>query len=297
LTCKAADSAATTATWLKLSPATSPPARSGPGMAYDPVQKLVVLFGGIALGHKPEYLSDTWAFNGTTWAELQPADSPPPRQQAGMAYDFAAKQIVLFSGIGRNSTTLFDTWTWDGTNWAKMQPSGSQPGFPSAPLFPDPKNGHVEVFTETAEGAPQTWQWSGSDWLQLSPADSPPPRQGAVASLDNAAGVVVLYGGVNSSLEPLTDTWSWDGENWTQLSPTAQPGSASNLNAVYDPQLKGIVMLAGSEMGETWEWNRNTHHFGSYCQSPPPRVPGLQSAAAMLVEKTDCPMSRPRLET
>ena len=32
--------------WTQLSPPVSPPAVSGPGMAYDPITKTVVLFGG-----------------------------------------------------------------------------------------------------------------------------------------------------------------------------------------------------------------------------------------------------------
>ena len=266
--CRAADSATAT-TWLKLSPATSPSARSGPGMAYDPAQKLIVLFGGIAIGHNPEYLNDTWTFNGSTWSQLDPTASPPPRQLPGMAYDYAAKQVVLFGGIGRGSTALLDTWTWNGTTWAKRQPANSPTSFPATQLFIDPKNGHADLFTLTSAGLPQTWQWNGSDWVLLSPANSPPARAEAAATLDNATGEAILYGGVTFSNQPLTDTWAWDGATWTQLSPSTNPGTATLFAALYDTQLKGVVMLAGEDTGLTWEWTGSDWVQLATAKSPP----------------------------
>jgi hypothetical protein len=122
--CHAADPASQKMTWVNLNPATPPPARSGPGMTYDPVQKLVVLFGGI--GDSNKYLNDTWTFNGVTWTEQDPTTAPPPRQQPGMAYDFAAKQVVLFAGIGRGGD-LLDTWTWNGSDWTQLT-TATNPG-------------------------------------------------------------------------------------------------------------------------------------------------------------------------
>ena len=77
--CRAADSATTT-TWLKLSPATSPSARSGPGMAYDPAQKLIVLFGGAAIGHNPDYLNDKMCIRDRP----RSAQRPLPREPAAL---------------------------------------------------------------------------------------------------------------------------------------------------------------------------------------------------------------------
>jgi len=49
--------------WTQHFPATSPPARDGATMAYDPATANIVLFGG----YGGSYLSDTWTWNGTTW--------------------------------------------------------------------------------------------------------------------------------------------------------------------------------------------------------------------------------------
>ncbi len=96
--------------WTKLSPATSPTARFGATMAYDPATGDMVLFGGYNAG----YLADTWTWNGTTWTKLSPATSPTARYGAAMAYDPATGNMVLFGGAGK-SGYLADTWTWNGT--------------------------------------------------------------------------------------------------------------------------------------------------------------------------------------
>ena len=48
---------ASTVTWLRVNPVSSPSARSAMAMTYDPVSKKVVLFGGFDANG---YLNDTW---------------------------------------------------------------------------------------------------------------------------------------------------------------------------------------------------------------------------------------------
>ena len=46
-------------------------------------------------------------------------------------------------------------------------------------------------------------------WTQLSPATSPPARYSASMAYDPATGNMVLFGGIGSSGNTLSDTWSW----------------------------------------------------------------------------------------
>jgi hypothetical protein len=58
--------------WKELRPTISPSARGGPAMAYDPVRKRIVLYGGFdAEGNK---LNDTWEWDGQTWTCLMNCD-------------------------------------------------------------------------------------------------------------------------------------------------------------------------------------------------------------------------------
>ena len=50
-----------------LRPKTSPPAREGARMAFDPVSKRLILFGG---GIYNVDFNDTWAWDGQNWLKL-----------------------------------------------------------------------------------------------------------------------------------------------------------------------------------------------------------------------------------
>jgi hypothetical protein len=61
--------------WTEMHLSVNPPARFGAAMAYDARSELVIMFGGYT-GPSPNeggvFLNDTWAWNGSFWAELTP---------------------------------------------------------------------------------------------------------------------------------------------------------------------------------------------------------------------------------
>ncbi len=157
--------------WTKLSPATSPTARFGASMAYDPATGNMLLFGGDVGGANP-YLADTWSWNGTTWTKLSPATSPTARYGASMAYDPATGNMVLFGGAGKDGY-LADTWTWNGTTWTKLSPATSPTARYEASMAYDPATGKMVLFggffgSKTFFG--ETWTWNGTNWEKLAPA-------------------------------------------------------------------------------------------------------------------------------
>ena len=84
-------------------------------IAYDSARKQVVLFGWSGcVGCS----SETWIWNGTTWTQLFPSTSPPPRMLHSIIYDSIRNEVVLFGGYDNQTGNSFDdTWVWDGTNW------------------------------------------------------------------------------------------------------------------------------------------------------------------------------------
>ena len=96
-------------TWTKQHPATSPPTRIVPAMAYDAATGTAVLFGGY---RRSGILADTWTWDGTTWTQQDPATSPSARFAAAMAYDAANHTAVLFGGENSQGGIAGDTWTW-----------------------------------------------------------------------------------------------------------------------------------------------------------------------------------------
>ncbi len=105
--------------WTQHTPAHSPEARQGMGMAYDAAQGLVILSGGGLGGGS---FRDTWTWNGTDWTKRTPAHSPTFRSWMGMAFDAGHGEVLLFGGDC--GTSCGDTWIWDGTDWTP-RPAGS----------------------------------------------------------------------------------------------------------------------------------------------------------------------------
>ncbi|WP_284642501.1 cadherin-like beta sandwich domain-containing protein [Paenibacillus silviterrae] len=105
-----------------------PSNRKGAAIAYDPVSRKVLLFGGEG---QAGVLNDTWFWNGTDakWEQVTGlADAPSARGGAQLAYD--GEQLVLFGGYtgsGASKTLLGDTWLWNGASWTREQPIQSPP--------------------------------------------------------------------------------------------------------------------------------------------------------------------------
>ena len=67
--------------WTQRTIATPPPAREGPGMAFDPTRGRTVLFGGFGGGGN---LGDTWELDGTGWT-MRSNSGPTPRETPCMS--------------------------------------------------------------------------------------------------------------------------------------------------------------------------------------------------------------------
>ena len=76
-----------------------PPPRANSRLAYDPVAKKVVLFGGDRLD---QLLADTWTFDVTTrqWQQQKPELSPSPRAGHALFWLRAAEKLLLVGGYG-----------------------------------------------------------------------------------------------------------------------------------------------------------------------------------------------------
>jgi len=108
--------------WEPVKTDRSPPARANSRLAYDPVARKVVLFGGDRLD---ELIADTWVFDTTTgtWEERKPPESPWPRGGHALVWLPKAKKLLLVGGYTYTSTTdyvaplyrslLMDAWTFD----------------------------------------------------------------------------------------------------------------------------------------------------------------------------------------
>lgn len=126
--------------WKDLAPETSPQKALGgillwSSMCYDHRTKKFVLFGG---GNVPSERGDpgTWTYSPAEnrWEQVKCAKQPPARANSRLAYDHAAKKVVLFGG-DRLDELVADTWTFDTSSgvWEEKKPANS----------PSPRGGHA----------------------------------------------------------------------------------------------------------------------------------------------------------
>jgi hypothetical protein len=285
--------------WTDQFPSTAPGEREGAAMAYDAAHGVVVLFGGFGCsspGCSPSArasLNDSWIWGGSSWIPQSPPGSlPPPRSDAGMAYDSAIGRVVLFGGSTGNGS-LGDTWVWDGAAWTAIcgttVAGATSLCGPSARAFPAlayyPPSGNVLLFGGLAGGAAgDMWSFDGSRWTQqctTSPCLStlPPARFAGALAYHEPTQTLVLFGGGSASPD-LGDTWTWNGSIWAQQHPLVSPSGRAAAGLTYDENTSTDVLFAGLEgasdagdSNETWTWNGSTWANVTPPLSPPAREP------------------------
>ncbi|HLJ76940.1 MAG TPA: hypothetical protein VKT75_05990, partial [Acidobacteriaceae bacterium] len=211
------------------------------------------------------------------WTQLSPATVPPARAAAGIAYDSATAQIVLFGGGG--STFLNDTWVWNGASWVNATPASGNPAARrNLSMAYDAATQQVVMFGGNATTNPSTpvvfgdtWVWNGTSWSQTS-SSGPSARSSAVMAYDAATQQVVLFGGADTNGNLLGDTWVWNGSSWSQASPSASPSARIAASIAYDAALGELILFGGFDGNydnDLWAWNGSTWTRLSPANTPP----------------------------
>ncbi len=152
--------------WTDVTPTgTSPSARRGHAMAYDPIRDVAVMFGGAVGG---SLFADTWEWDGSSWTEISPTTSPDARSGHGMVYDSARGRVVLHGGFDGSTTFYDNTWEWDGADWVEVTSEEGQPGDLAFFAFAyDQSRGRAVLFGGAdAFLRDETWEWAGETWKQ-----------------------------------------------------------------------------------------------------------------------------------
>ena len=291
-------------TWTEVFPSPSPGARRGAAWAYDSINNVIVLFGGVPR------TSETWIYDLETesWEQKFPALSPPGRSLHAMTFDSRNGLVILFGGYKTShSDELNDTWVYDvRTNtWRQLHPDASPPERHWPGLAYDSKNGMVVLFGGhnrfvdiSQEQLNDTWLLDvvAETWTQVFPAESPSPRQ-TYLIYNERNGLIYAFGGKyevdvggqNFDLLYYNDMWSYDlsGNTWTKL---LDNSSATNVPAprrtktAYEP-VNDLVILFGGEgskikgtgmfraYNDTWIYNFHTNTWAEITPtiSPPGR--------------------------
>ena len=172
-------------TWTLKEPSPSPGIISRHQMTYDPIRKVIVMFGGWRPGSPAVTSHELWEWDGSVWTQRTSAHAPPARFAHGQAFDESRGVLVIFGGRTDVTTPNFldDIWEWDGSDWTqRFAPAGD----PSPGIRFDQGMGYdalrkVVVVVGGRDNSPgfpvynDVWDWNGAVWRQRFPQPQPPP--------------------------------------------------------------------------------------------------------------------------
>ena len=146
----------------------APFSRAQHAMAYDPVDDVVVLYGGLVNSQPSD---QTWEYkmdpNGVaSWSQrtlVYPVgiERPPALSGHAMVYDSQRQTVVMFGGRSNasSSPTVSDAWAWDRARklWTKLETTDPPPPRMSFGMSYD-ENRSVEVVFGDISGRRDTWE-------------------------------------------------------------------------------------------------------------------------------------------
>jgi hypothetical protein len=186
-------------------------------IAYDEVAQRVTMFGG-ALDSVTMCSAETWSWDGSVWADVSPALSPPSRCRAAVTYDRFHEKVLLWGGAQQEPRSdRDDTWEWDGAAWVErpgtVGPSARDHASMTfdAAFRGDVLFGGGVPLESTLER--DTWIWDGDIWTIPVPVEEPPACQGLTVYDAAHAQTVLLGCGTGLSSEVWTFRWQAGGEH------------------------------------------------------------------------------------
>jgi hypothetical protein len=161
------------ASWQPAGGQDSPQSRFGTRLAYDPLTRQLLLFGGLSYQSR-RAMADTWTWDGQNWTLRQPATNPPAGW-ASLAYDPDTRQLLLLDEEMQDETSgprNTSMWTWDGADWHPIHPTALPPLGLKTSMAYDLANHQLIFFEATFQSAPnvegsQTWLYTNGSWERV----------------------------------------------------------------------------------------------------------------------------------
>ncbi len=253
--------------WTQIQcPGTEVKPRSGPGLAWDPINQRMMMIGGHYTppnGDPSIYLNDMLWFDGECWQPYDLPESPIPRSYFSIAYDPIRNVTLLHGGFDNNEDVyLRDSWAWNGLTWSFA--GDEPPERTDAAMAYDPINQGVLLFGGFGGYGKfyrETWLWNG-EWSEINIGGSNPgDRTYHEMVFDAARNNVILFGGYsNDKNRYINDTWVWDGVTWTDVTPDGEnPEPRYGHCMAYDPRFEQVVLFGGLDhdqsYNDTWVWD------------------------------------------
>ena len=239
--------------WTHVTPAALPPCVNEGAMTWDPADQVVLYTGGVC--STSSGADESYEWDGTTWNKVTVILTANRLFGAGLAYDAARKNGVMFGGTGVDSVVNADTWIFSGSNWTTYNDS-SRPDPRSLFAFTtDPVHQTIWMFggTDGLIAHTDLWQYQNGVWQSVPTADGPASCLTPLGAWDSNRNTMVVSCGEGT-------TYEWDGTTWkTFTSLKTTPPFHEFANMVYDPALKKTVLFGGYDganyLDQTWLWD------------------------------------------
>jgi hypothetical protein len=214
-----------------------PPGREHAAIAFDPVRREVVLFGGFGK-------TDTWIWDGTNWEERIVSPHPEATGVPSMAWDTANQRMVLVTD--RDPVV---TWFWNGSAWSPSTATG-----PTSTYYPAiaPSGSGVLLFQGNT-----TYRWQSGDWVAVTVSSPAPTRNFVAFAYDSLRDRNVLIAGQGTN-SYVGEVWELAGTAWSERIPQLGPSRWSPAIAALP--LRGTIAMYGGldsralrrDMGMGW---------------------------------------------
>ncbi len=257
-----------------------PEGRGHHALAWDPLRRKVMLFGGgrhfapLPLGSS---LADPWEWDDATWARVTGA-TPPARTAPSLTFDAERNVMLLYGGFD-DQLDLADLWEWNGQAWVERT---TQPVPRSDFAFAQTRpGGDGLLFGGYVAGGgfylSDTWRFTQGAWARVTGV-APPAR--STSSLAFHGGDALLLGGSGkqgTSTVLRGDMWTLkqgesDWQKFTGALPPARRGGA----LAFDRERNVTVLFGGrgasDVLGDTWTWNGTEWSQLQPATSPPART-------------------------
>jgi hypothetical protein len=171
--------------WRHAATGAGPSARTGASLGS--AAGLTILYGGTELGSPWDASGDTWGWDGSSWALLEPSPARPAdpaqpsqlrRRNAGLAVN-GSGQLLRFGGSDFSPTSgnrcYSDLWRWTGVTWIQL---GGDPAAwaSNAPAAADACTARGNLAWDAARGSllyylpstPVMWEWlpASNSWVR-----------------------------------------------------------------------------------------------------------------------------------
>ncbi len=235
--------------WTQVTTASTPGGFWKHAMCYDLARGVTVLFGGSTNG-LPGATDGTYEYDGVTWTQRTPANTPGWREQHAMCYHQGLGVSVMFGGFNPLANSAQnETWTYDGADWSLVAPVGPQPpARGSAEMVYDPSRGVCVMHggnDNSGAALTDTWEFDGVTWTQI-PGVGPGGR-GFACGFDATKELVVRYGGFGHT----TETWTFGATAEAFGAGCAGSGGVPSLTATSGPRLGLSFDLALGNLSAT----------------------------------------------